>query len=301
MRVPALLLLPAFVSSGCAPDARPRVEAHRGGAGYYPQNSRTAVRAALDEHGWDAIEVDLVLTADRVPVMSHDPWVHPDLCARVDGAPVGERVRLDALTSVQVAETYVCGGLPDAQFPNAALYAEPMLTLDELLGWLPDADPDLLVHLDAKVEPGWTPSGDEFADAVLTRWYDVDPPQPFYVSATTQDAVIAFEDWGRQHGHDVRTSLSWPRFPPDADTTSIGLGAELRGTLGLEDPLALASACDADGLALYWELARREQVVHARRLGLDVALWTLNDRALLRAHARWPVTSLITDYPGDLP
>lgn len=301
MRARAFLLVPGLAALGCAPDARPLVEAHRGGAGYYPQNSRTAMTRALERHAWDAIELDLGLTADRVPVLSHDPWVHESLCARVDGQPSAGRVRLDGLPFAALTAGWECGGLPDPDFPNAALFAEPVMALDELLAMLPDSDPDLLVHLDVKYEPGWTPPAEEFATEILGRWFDVDPPQRFVVSANTAEGVAAFEQWGRANGHDVRTWLAWPTFPVDADPVSIVLGSEGRAALGLEDPRALAEEAGADGLAIYWELARRGQVAAARADGLDVALWTLNDRDLLRAHASWPVTSLITDYPGDLP
>lgn len=296
----ALPVLLACATFGCAPDRRPLVEAHRGAAGYYPQNSRTAMLASIDE-GFDAIELDLVLTADGVPVLHHDPWVHEALCERVDGGVVGERVRVDGLSLATLLADYRCGGLPDPDFPNAVLFAEPVMTFDELLLALERGPRDQVVHLDVKFEPGWTPPAERFADAVMSRWVAADLPHPFYVSANTPDAIRAFEDWGRANGRDVPTSLAWPRFPVDASTTAIGLAAELGTTLGAVDPIALAEGCGADGLALYWELARRQTVVRARKRGLDVQLWTLNDPALLRYHARWPVTALITDYPGDLP
>lgn len=302
MRVtPALPLLLA----ACSPPpttGRPgmRVEAHRAAAGYYPQNSRTGVLASLEDR-WDGIEIDLALTADGVPVLSHDPWVHPTLCERVDGGPMPERARLDGLTRAEVREGFLCGGIPDPAFPNAALHPEPIMTLDEVLDALHDADREIVVHLDLKVEPGWTPPADVMADAVLSRWVDADPAQPLVISANTPDAVLAVEAWGRSHGRDVHTWLGWPRFPVDGDPTSIGLGQEITGALGVSDPLADAERASADGLAMYWELARRPDVVRARRAGLEVALWTLDDPKVLRHHARWPVTALITDYPGDLP
>ncbi|MEZ4322965.1 MAG: glycerophosphodiester phosphodiesterase family protein [Myxococcota bacterium] len=284
----------------CADPPTPVIEAHRGAAGYYPQNSRTAMLASMDD-GYAGLEMDVVLTADGVPVLSHDPWVHETLCERVDGAPMEARVRIDGLLLEELQETYLCGGLPDPAFPNAVLHAESMMTFDELVAALRFTEASLRVHIDVKFEPGWTPPPEAFADAVLSRWFEADPPQSFYVSSGHAEALRAFEDWGSANAKDVPTSLSWPSAPLDADAVRTGLSAELRRALGLEDPVRLAEDAGADGVALYYELAERHMVASARARGLDVALWTLNDPALLSAHARWPVTSLITDFPGDLP
>jgi glycerophosphoryl diester phosphodiesterase len=50
---------------------RPRIVAHRGGAGLAPENTLAACRCALGL-GVDAIEVDVRLTSDGVPVALHD-------------------------------------------------------------------------------------------------------------------------------------------------------------------------------------------------------------------------------------
>jgi len=57
-----------------AADLRPRVCAHRGGAGSAPENTLAACRRAL-EAGVEWVEVDVRFTADRVPVLLHDDTV----------------------------------------------------------------------------------------------------------------------------------------------------------------------------------------------------------------------------------
>ncbi len=49
----------------------PALVAHRGDAGRYPENTVASIRAAL-EAGVGAVEFDVQLTADRVPVVLHD-------------------------------------------------------------------------------------------------------------------------------------------------------------------------------------------------------------------------------------
>ena len=47
------------------------VEGHRGYAAKYPENTMISFEAAMDM-GVDAIEFDVWLTADKVPVIIHD-------------------------------------------------------------------------------------------------------------------------------------------------------------------------------------------------------------------------------------
>lgn len=291
------LLLPLLLA--CSPD-RPVVEAHRGAAGYFPQNGRLAVTESL-EIGVEGLEFDLVLTQDGIPVLAHDPWIDPERCERIDGNPIVANTRIDLISLETLQADFLCGGLPDPQHPNAMVLAEPVMTFGEVLRLLRQADAATLVHLDIKAEDGWTAAPEVFAEAILEPWFAADLPQPFYVSAGPPETIEAFENWGRRNGHEVPTSLSWPWFPLGGDAVSQGLGAEFRATSGLENPIREAELAGADGLALYWELARRETVREARNQGLDVAIWTLNEPGLLRHHARWPVTSLISDYPLDLP
>lgn len=53
------------------PEARP-VIAHRGASGQYPENTLLAFAKGL-EQGADAIELDVRVTADGVPIVLHDP------------------------------------------------------------------------------------------------------------------------------------------------------------------------------------------------------------------------------------
>ena len=50
----------------------PRRLAHRGGGALAPENTIAAIRAGI-AHGYRAVEFDVMLTADEVPVLMHDP------------------------------------------------------------------------------------------------------------------------------------------------------------------------------------------------------------------------------------
>lgn len=58
-------------AAGLDPLPRPLVAGHRGASGYLPEHTLGAYREAI-RHGVDAIEIDLVVTADGVLVARHD-------------------------------------------------------------------------------------------------------------------------------------------------------------------------------------------------------------------------------------
>jgi glycerophosphoryl diester phosphodiesterase len=270
------------------------------GAGYWPQNSIMGAIGSIDS-GFDVLEFDLVLTADGVPVLSHDPWIDTRLCTSVDGAPVEGEILIQDLPWEDLRDGWVCGGLVNPDFPQAERSAEPLVSFDELVGLLKAESPDIGVHIDLKWEPGLTPGADVFAEEVLSRWFLADLPNEYYVSGNAPEITTAVEAYGRTQSRDVQTSLVWPRFPVGASTLSVALKAERDILFGLTDYVTLARAAEADGLAVYFEAADRRQLQIARAEGLNLQLWTVNDRSALQTYASWPVDALITDYPGDLP
>ena len=70
-----------------APHGPIDVQAHRGGAGLYPENTIPAMKNALDL-GVNTLEFDLHLSSDMQVVVSHDPYFHSRYSTRPDGTEV---------------------------------------------------------------------------------------------------------------------------------------------------------------------------------------------------------------------
>lgn len=64
------------------------------------------------------------------------------------------------------------------------------------------------------------------------------------------------------------------------------------------DPVTVALRHDCSLLALNWKLCSEKRVQKARRNGLHVSAWTVNEPGLMLALAQRGVDSLITDFPG---
>ena len=60
---------------------------HRGARGLRPENTLPSFEFSLDV-GVDSIETDVLLTADHVPILCHEPILTEKLCRRIKrGAP----------------------------------------------------------------------------------------------------------------------------------------------------------------------------------------------------------------------
>jgi glycerophosphoryl diester phosphodiesterase len=75
----------------------PRVLAHRGAGSLAPENTLAAIRAGLG-FGFRAVEFDVMLSEDEIPVLMHDPEFGRTLPGRgeVSKTPVSELVKMDA-------------------------------------------------------------------------------------------------------------------------------------------------------------------------------------------------------------
>lgn len=279
-------------------DHRPLVFAHRGGSGQWPQNSRTALHNTIAA-GYAGVEVDIVLTADGVPVLSHDPWVHDRLCRHASGRPLGEQVLIKDVPLATLLSDYRCGGVRDEDFPDATPVEETIATLDEVLALLAGA-PVVALYLDVKIDGDLTAPPAAYADAIFRRWRAAALPNPLYVEGPDPESLAAFRAAagdGADPASPFTAVLSYPAFSAEQSPTLTGLLARWRNKLDQTDPLARARAAHADAIAaptavLTWHSAR--QLLDA---GVGVILFTPNTRQALDHYCGWPATGLITDYP----
>lgn len=107
------------------------IASHRGGAATAPENTLPAITAALDA-GFDYVEVDVALTADRHPVLMHDK--------KVDRTTDGHG-RLASLTLAEVRE------LDAGSWFDSAYAGTPVPTFAEFLDALVAADGRAIVEL----------------------------------------------------------------------------------------------------------------------------------------------------------
>ena len=122
LAAPAMAQAPS--GSGAAkPPEKPLVIGHRGAAGLIPENTLAAFRRGC-ELGVDAIELDVLVSADGQLVVHHDFRLKPEIARSADGAWVapGAQPAVKELTLAQL-KTYDIGRL-QPKTPYAARFPE---------------------------------------------------------------------------------------------------------------------------------------------------------------------------------
>ncbi len=95
-------------------------QGHRGCRGLMPENTIPAMLKALDL-GVTTLEMDIAITKDKQPVLSHDQWFAQDITTKPDGTYMGEREErkfvIYWMTYEQV-KTFDVGMKPHPRFPQ---------------------------------------------------------------------------------------------------------------------------------------------------------------------------------------
>ncbi len=261
------------------------IQGHRGARGLYPENSLPGFvgAAAL---GVTSLELDVVLTRDRVPVIFHDLTLTPDLVRGPDGAWLtAPGPAIAGLTAEELAAFTIGRVRPGARlagkFPG-------QLAIDGLT--IPRLSALLVVMRDSPIRLD--------IELKLPRH-----PEPAEVTALV-DAVLATLD-----ELPLRTPASLRCFDFAALRRVRGLRPEIPlAWLTRLGPRATAAAVAAEVRATGWPnwqpvwapdhrtLLRRD-VHRAHAEGLAVIPWTVNSPARMRRLIGWGVDGLCTDRP----
>jgi glycerophosphoryl diester phosphodiesterase len=246
---------------------RPRVMAHRGASGDYPENTIPAFRAAVDA-GADYVELDVHCTRDGEVVVFHDD----DLSRIASDDRLIREMTTAELETVDGAFNFSpgAGGWPlrgqGIRVPRLA---------EVLTAW-----PAMRFVIEFK------PRDPEIADATLE-----------VVRRTGADRHVLFASEHLPPIARIRTLA--PQIPTNLPT------ADIVAFMQALPPGAPTYTGAGDALQIPPEhqgvkLATREVVAAAHRSGLEVHVWTINDQAQMLEMLSVGVDGIITDYPRRL-
>jgi glycerophosphoryl diester phosphodiesterase len=275
------------------------LQAHRGGRGETTEESLRAFAKSL-ELGVSTLELDIVITQDRQPLVWHDPTIQPEKCSDIAPAFAGDPEYpyvgklVHELTLVQI-RTLDCGRRLD-EFPRAEVVrGNKIATLPEVFALADSyqASYPVRYNIETKVEadrPSRSAGPQEFVDVILAA----------VRSAGKVDRVeIQSFDWRTlPMVHQVEPSIplvalyNEETWVPD----SPWLAGENAAAIG--DPMIGALLVGANILSPDYQLVTGKPYVdHAHSLGLKVIPWTVNDADAMREEIAYGVDGIITDYP----
>lgn len=270
---------------------------HRGARGLWPENSLPGFAAAIPL-GVTAIEMDVALTADSVVVLSHDPWLDPDL-TRLAGAWIDAPApRVLDLPWAELSR-YDIGrirpGSPQTgRFPDQrGLDGLRVPTLAEVVA----LRPEVMLSVELKTypnRPAESASPEAMADAVLAVLQEG--------GALGRARVISFDWRGLRHLRRRCPGLSLGFLTDSESLADAALwwdGPSL-SDYGGSIPLAVAAEAAAGAITAWgpdYEGLSEAQVAEAKALGLLVNPWTVNEEVEMMRLLGWGVGAITTDYP----
>ncbi|MEP7180853.1 MAG: glycerophosphodiester phosphodiesterase [Betaproteobacteria bacterium] len=285
------------------------LQGHRGARGLAPENTLAAFGTAL-AIGVTTLETDLAVTKDGVLVISHDPFLNPDLVREQDGRWLAEKgPRIHALTLAEL-QRYDIGRIDPAsryarQFPaQTAVDGERFPTLAEVLDLGRAQSKTVRFNLETKITPG---NPDDTVDpATFAR----------LVVAAVRTAGLA--DRVTIQSFDWRTLIEAKKLAPGIATVCLTIetpnndtvrrtggvpspwqgGLDLAAVDGSLPKLVAAAGCST--WSPFWRNLTPTELVAAHALKLAVVPWTVNDAADMATLIDMGVDGMITDYPDRL-
>jgi glycerophosphoryl diester phosphodiesterase len=303
----ALVLI--FLALLAAPSFAFDLEGHRGTRGLAPENTLAAFRRAIDI-GVTTIETDMAVTKDDVIVISHDPFLNPDVVRGPDGQWLTSQGPPIHTLSLAELRRYDIGRLNPAsqyarQFPEQrAVDGERFPQLSELFDLGKASGKPVRFNIETKITP--------------TSGADTPDPATFakLVIATVRAANVG--DRVTVQSFDWRTLIEVKRIAPDIETSCLTIqtkdndtvqssdGGPSRWHAGL-DPRdhggslpALVKAAGCTTWSMFWRNLTAKDFSAAHALGLKVLPWTVNDRSEMSRLIDLGVDGIITDYPDRL-
>ena len=232
----------------------PRLIAHRGGGVLAPENTAAGMRAARD-HGFRGVEFDVMLAADAVPVLMHDPEF---------GRTIRGRGEVARHTAAEMA------AMDAGAWLGPAHAGEPVPRLEAVYQWLERAG--IWMNIELKPAPGHeVATGRVVAETVTRLRLSAPASVPPLLSSFSRPALEA----ARVAAPELARAMLW-RSPPSDWLAQ------------LEDLDCVAVHCNHRGMTA--ALAER-----IKRQGFGLMCYTVNHPARAQLLFNWGVDAICTD------
>lgn len=279
-------------------------QGHRGARGLAPENTLASIEQAL-AIGVTTLEFDVVLSAEGVPVISHDTTPNPDITRDASGKWLQSRGKpFNQLTLEQITSLDVGRINPSSRYARDFQNQAPQ-------------DGERIPTLASVFERVKRLGAGHVRFNIELKMHPLRPeesPEPeAFVRAVA--AVIS------SHGMASRTTLQsfdWrvlkaseaiapalPRSFLSAQTPRFNTLADGAWTSGLkladfEDAPAMVAAAGGKLWSPHFNDLSQATLARARTLNLRVIPWTVNEVSDMARLIDWGVDGLITDYPDRL-
>jgi glycerophosphoryl diester phosphodiesterase len=257
------------------------VQGHRGWRGAYPENTVLGFIQAL-ELGVDVLEMDVVISGDGEVIVSHEPWINPEICQWSDASVFGKnRINIYHLTLDQIRQ-FDCGSKVINRFPAQQKVFSYKPTLQEVLDsvsyWAENhPNKPFSFNIEIKRRPEWDnqycPPYRQFCNIVL-KVIDTE-------GVRVRTVIQSFDMDVLEYIHNVA---------PDIPLAYLVEKGTIRQNL---TKLSFQPSIYSPAYALI----DPDQIRYAKQLGMRVIPWTVNKERDIHKMIEWQVDGIISDYP----
>ncbi|MES2678936.1 MAG: glycerophosphodiester phosphodiesterase family protein [Bacteroidota bacterium] len=260
------------------------IQGHRGARGLFPENTLVAFLEAV-KLGVGTLELDIVISADKQVVVSHEAWMNEDFCSGPDGKAIaagsGKNFNLFKMTYAEIRQ-YDCGRRGNPEFPrqkkipaSKPLFTEVIAEVDRLTknNQLPPVFFNIEIKTEA-VEGLFNPDPGTFVDLVYTEVNRLQLRNR--VSLQSFDLKILQQIKKRDSG--IKTGL----LTETAEPLSVHL--EKLGFI-------------PDVFSPEFSLVDQRLVEQAHQKNMPLITWTVNEAEDMKRLLSYGVDGIITDYP----
>jgi glycerophosphoryl diester phosphodiesterase len=254
-----------------------------------PENTIPAFLHAL-EFPVTTLELDVVVSADSQLVVSHEPWVNPDICLDPQGMPIKDKDKFSHnIYKLTVAEIsgFDCGILGNPRFPDQKQLSARKPTLrDVVLSVRRHCDSlgrDFpMFNIELKSDP---------------QSYDifVPPPEKFVEIVLNEIAALDLTQYTVLQSFDLNILREIHR--QDSDNIPVSyLSSKMRNLEAAIDKLGFVPAIYSPN----YHLVNRKMIRYARDHQIRVIPWTVNRTKAMQRLIQCGVDGIITDYPDRI-
>ncbi|UII33558.1 glycerophosphodiester phosphodiesterase [Fulvivirga ulvae] len=276
----AVLIMAPFISNAQKVD----IQGHRGARGMMPENTIPAFKYALDQ-GVTTLELDVVITKDKKVVVSHEPWMSPEICLTPDNAEFKDDKKYNIYNmTYEEVKAFDCGYLNSTRFPQQQkLHVSKPLLSDVIKEVEKHIKSYTQYEVDYNIEIKSTRDGDgkshpevqEFSDLVYKT---IDQYLPM-----SRIVIQSFDFRVLQYWHE--------KYP------QVRLAALVENTRSIETNVANIGF-KPHIYSPYYKLLTKNKVKELHDMGIKVIPWTVNEAKEMKQLIEWGVDGIITDYPN---
>ncbi|MDR5711969.1 glycerophosphodiester phosphodiesterase [Nesterenkonia flava] len=315
-RIPAAALhtIPEDLDLATGPEhrlrrRRPRVFAHRGASGLFPEHSRAAYMRAIAE-GADGLEIDLHLSRDGEAICLHDPTVN----RTSNGHGAVADMTLSQLRALDVV-SWKTPRLP-AHYGSTS---QQLMTLQDTLELLVDAGRDIGLAVEFKhpspygnrleeralqvlLSFGWDPetstipAGDQGQYRVYVSFMSFYPGSLRYLAETvsTEALCALFTTVTESH---VTKRIHHLRFSAALRPV---VAAVMRGTVKDSESMVWNRQAGLAGPSVEYSLEHKAEIKAWVARGTRLRVWTVDSVSDAQALVELGVQELTTNYPARI-